>query len=453
MRGLKEVLSQSWLPTVGVLFHPAYLIINAAICGRLGDKQLAGFGLGSLTIGIVGISIGTSFAYSVGTLIAQAAGAGDLRMCRVYLYRQYYLNSLIFPVQCLPLLFIRRIFDAMGQDADVSDYAAQYVWTCLPGLYFLTQSFSSIQFAVSQKYTSAQLLTFAVAALCHAIMIYVLVFWLEWGYTGVCVSSSIQFVVRFLVAHGFNQIAPDLKNIHNVSLFSRETFSSCGYQFRLGFMGMLMGVWGWWAFDIFTLMASYLSIQIVSAQTIMRSLGLLTFMAPVGFSISCGILIGRSIGEGSETKIRFYYKICMMLSIVVAFAVNLVLLSCEDFIITLFTDLDQVGEHIRDAWTVFNFFIVFDTTQFIASAVIRAAGQQRFGAALTFIAYFFLGIPLAYVLVYHYGLKLSGIWMGPIVACAFNTVAYIVIFLRTDWQKLIADMALQREKDKFKNKS
>ena len=123
-RGLKEVLSQSWLPTVGVLFHPAYLIINAAVCGRLGDKQLAGFGLGSLTIGIVGISIGTSFAYSVGTLIAQAAGAGDLRMCRVYLYRQYYLNSLIFPVQCLPLLFIRRIFDAMGQDADVSDYAA-----------------------------------------------------------------------------------------------------------------------------------------------------------------------------------------------------------------------------------------------------------------------------------------------------------------------------------------
>jgi hypothetical protein len=30
-------------------------------------------------------------------------------------------------------------------------------------------------------------------------------------------------------------------------------------------MGMFMGVWGWWAFDIFTLMASYLTIEIVSA--------------------------------------------------------------------------------------------------------------------------------------------------------------------------------------------
>jgi hypothetical protein len=30
-------------------------------------------------------------------------------------------------------------------------------------------------------------------------------------------------------------------------------------------MGMLMGVWGWWAFDIFTLMASYLSVDEISA--------------------------------------------------------------------------------------------------------------------------------------------------------------------------------------------
>ena len=109
--------------------------------------------------------------------------------------------------------------------------------------------------------------------------------------------------------------------------------------------------------------------------------------------------------------------------------------------------------HIKDAWTTFNVFIIFDTTQYIASAVIRAAGQQRFGAALTFVAYFFLGIPLAYILVYHYGLRLTGIWMGPIVACAFNTVAYVVIFLRTDWKRLFAHMALQREKDKFKHKS
>jgi len=51
----------------------------------------------------------------------------------------------------------------------------------------------------------------------------------------------------------------------------------------------------------------------------MRTLGLLTYMIPVGFSVACGILVGRSIGQGSEAAIRHYYKLCMILTIGVAF--------------------------------------------------------------------------------------------------------------------------------------
>lgn len=49
----------------------------------------------------------------------------------------------------------------------------------------------------------------------------------------------------------------------------------------------------------------------------MRSLGLLTFMIPIGFSIACGILIGKSIGAGSDVEIKFYYYVCMKMSLVV----------------------------------------------------------------------------------------------------------------------------------------
>lgn len=107
-------------------------------------------------------------------------------------------------------------------------------------------------------------------------------------------------------------------------------------------MGMLMGVWGWWAFDFFTLMASYLSITIVSAQTIMRSLGLMTFMIPVGFSTACGILVGKSIGRGSEAQVKFYYSTCMEMSIVVALAQNLLLYLLRDQIISVFTSLPEI---------------------------------------------------------------------------------------------------------------
>jgi Na+-driven multidrug efflux pump len=57
-----------------------------------------------------------------------------------------------------------------------------------------------------------------------------------------------------------------------------------------------MNVWGWWAFDIFTLMASYLGAEVTGAQTIMRSLGLISFMMPVGFATGCFVFVGASVG-------------------------------------------------------------------------------------------------------------------------------------------------------------
>lgn len=70
---------------------------------------------------------------------------------------------------------------------------------------------------------------------------------------------------------------------------------------------MAMGVWGWWAFDIITLIASYMGTNIIAAQTILRSIGLITYMLPVGISQACGTLIGNAIGESSEKKAKVYY--------------------------------------------------------------------------------------------------------------------------------------------------
>lgn len=125
---------------------------------------------------------------------------------------------------------------------------------------------------------------------------------------------------------------------------------------------MFMGVWSVWAFDIFTLIASYLSVDIISAQTIMRSLGLTSFMIPFGFSMASGMLIGKCIGEGSKVKVIYYYKLCMMVSLLVAIVQNIFLFAFENIIIDLFTNIDSVAIHVHSAWMIFNVFVFVDTT-------------------------------------------------------------------------------------------
>lgn len=106
---------------------------------------------------------------------------------------------------------------------------------------------------------------------------------------------------------------------------------------------MSMGVWGWWAFDIFTLIGSYMSVSVVAAQTALRSLGLITFMVPAGFSTACNVLTGNAIGERRKDKALRYYKTSLILSLAIAGLQVLILVTFRSYIISGFTSADDVA--------------------------------------------------------------------------------------------------------------
>ena len=60
---------------IGALFHPLYHIVNALVLGHEETPEpLAGVGLGSLTVGMLGFSVGSSFSSGVATFVAQSYG-------------------------------------------------------------------------------------------------------------------------------------------------------------------------------------------------------------------------------------------------------------------------------------------------------------------------------------------------------------------------------------------
>ena len=56
------------------------------------------------------------------TLVSQAYGAKDLRMCGVYFNRQLLINCFFFAILSVPQFFAYSIFnDALGQNELISD--------------------------------------------------------------------------------------------------------------------------------------------------------------------------------------------------------------------------------------------------------------------------------------------------------------------------------------------
>jgi Na+-driven multidrug efflux pump len=104
-----------------------------------------------------------------------------------------------------------------------------------------------------------------ISSLIHLLLVFLFVHMLDMGFLGICIATCLMFVSRLIIVVIQIETIGALKNNYGVELFSEESRKNISHQFNLGLHSLSMGVWGWWAFDIFTLIASYLSVEEVSA--------------------------------------------------------------------------------------------------------------------------------------------------------------------------------------------
>ena len=327
-------------------------------------------------------------------------------------------------------------------------YAAQYVHTIVPFLALELNGWAFIQFCSSQRKMAVMPIATATGAVTHLALIGLFVFVFDWGFTGICWATALLFVAKFLAVQVYILCnRRELKTFEDVTFFSRETFSNLGPMIRVCTMSMFMGIWGWWAFDIFTFMATYLGETSAAAQSILRSLGLLTFMLPVGYSSAIQILGGNSIGAAKPNLAMQYYKVCMFMACIITIFQMSVLWFAQGPLISMYTNQPDIAALMESAWPILIIFTFFDTTQAMGQSVIRATGKQGLGALITGTAYFAVGIPFSYWMAFSKGQDIRGLWWGPTLATAYNTLWYNVIIFRIDWPALIRENKERKAKE------
>jgi len=220
--------------------------------------MLAGLGLGSLTIGILALSIGSSFNGAVTTFMTHAYGQKEYRQCQVYRNKAMFLSLVLYCILLIPIFFIGDIYAAIGQDPEIAAYAIQYVKYTIPFIIFNYISQIYAAFAISQEVAWYGLISMIVGTVTHAIMICIFFLWLDMGYQGVILATGLMFAFRASINVGMVELRNDLRKHSDVHLFSKETVTNLGPLFYKSLSSMSLGVWGWWSFDIFTLMATYI---------------------------------------------------------------------------------------------------------------------------------------------------------------------------------------------------
>jgi MATE family multidrug resistance protein len=187
----------------------------------------------------------------------------------------------------------------------------------------------------------------------------------------------------------------------------------------------------WWAFEILTLLASILSTKAAAVQSILMQTISLTFMIPLGIGIACTSLVGNAIGANCFQLAKSIGNLSIELVLVVQSVLAITLWYGGETIIHIFSQDEEVITMASQAMPYLSIFIILDGLQCIISSILRGTGKQFIGAVINVVAYYGVGLPLAYLLCFHWHYGLNGLLLGittggsllqciVLVACIYN---------------------------------
>ena len=124
---------------------------------------------------------------------------------------------------------------------------------------------------------------------------------------------------RYAIAYCFAVSDKDLSKCL-IPLSHPDSWKDFKYTIKIGWESFLLRVMGWWAFDVFTQLASMLTETDTAGQTILRNIGLFTYMIPVGLCQATNFLTGKYIGKDRADLAHKISNLCMFITLLWSFA-------------------------------------------------------------------------------------------------------------------------------------
>lgn len=404
---------------------------DTVFIARLGAVPLAA---AAFTQGVFGVFyvVCVGLLSGPGVFASRDHGAGDEAGCASWL-RHGRALALVIALTAFAILALGSTqFDRLGQPPEVMAIVRPFFLlisaSLVPALIFQVQR----QFAESVGRAWGPMIIILVDVALNAFSNWVLVF----GHLGFPALGLVGSGYATLLARSFAVLAiaiwlrfsPYFAGVRGVSWVGWES-ARFVQLLRLGVPAGVMLLFETGAFGASALMMGWLGAVPLAAHQLALSCAALTFMVPLGLSLAVSLRISRAHGEGRTAAARaiglgaLFFGLAVMLGFagMYAFAGGL--------ITSALTTAREVSSLAAELLLVAAIFQLFDGAQVIGVGALRGLTDVRVPAALTFAAYWLLGLPLGYGLAFHTRLGPRGLWVGLAAGLAGAAISLTLRFL------------------------
>ena len=383
-----KVLTKYSAPLI-LTFILQYSLTMATVftVGHIGKSELGAVSLGSMTANITGYAVYQGLATSLDTLCAQAYGSGRKTLVGLQLQRMvYFLWVVTIPIGII-WLSGTAILSAIVPETErrTAELAGLYLKVILAGAPAYAAFESGKRYVQAQGLFSANLYVLLICAPLNALMNYIFVWQLEWGFVGapiaVAVTDNLLPVVLFAYVYF-------VRGRECWGGFSRKALRNWWPMVRLALPGLVMVLAEFLAFEILTLAASWIGATHLAAQSVLSTITALTYQVPFPLSIAASTRIANLIGATLSNPAKVAARVAVVGAVLVGI-VNITLLSSlRDLIPQLFTGDQDVIDVVADVLPLCAAFQLFDSLAACCNGILRGLGRQEIGGVVNLVAYY-----------------------------------------------------------------
>jgi MATE family multidrug resistance protein len=384
-------------------------------------------------------------ATALDTLCSQAwTGARDRTLVGVHLQRGLCILGLMF----IPIAVVwwksEDILLSMNQDPELAYLAGLFLRSLLLGAPAFIAFEATKKFLQAQGIMHASTYVLVIVSPLNLLLNYSFVYLAPFklGFMGAPLATSFSYWLMFILLVAYIRF---VKGREAWGGWTWECLTGWGPFLKLSIPSLLMITAEWWAFELSSLAASYLSTTDLAAQSIVLTTVSATYTIPFGISVAASNRIGNTLGDSNAKRASIASMVSLGFAVVFGFLNSAFFMMTRSRFGFLFTSDKEVVALVSEIMPLCALFQIADGLAGVSGGVIRGMGRQMFAAGLNLFAYYGIALPLGYVLAFTLGWRLDGLWLGLTFSLFLVAGSQVVFLFVSDW-----DNEVKRTQDRIR---
>ncbi|WZZ22700.1 protein DETOXIFICATION 28 [Brassica rapa] len=409
-------------------------IITQAFAGHLGELELAAISIVNNVI--VGFNYGLllGMATALETLCGQAYGAKKYDKLGVYLQRSWIVLFLC-SILLLPVYFFTSpILKFVGQPDDIAELSGTVAVWAIPAHFSFAFFFPINRFLQSQLKNMVIAISSGLAFVVHIFVCWLFVYVLKLGVIGTIATANVSWWLNVFILFTYTTCGGCPLTWTG---FSVEAFTRLWEFTKLSASSGIMLCLENWYYRILIVMTGNLQdakIAVDSMSICMLINGLET-MIPLAFFAGTSVRVANELGAGNGGKARFAMIISVIQSLIIGIILSVLVVFLHNQIGWIFSSSEAVIKAVNNLSILLAFTILLNSVYPVLSGAAVGSGWQSVVAYINLGCYYFIGLPLGFVMGWVFNTGVKGIWAGMIFGgTAIQTFILIFITMRCDWE-------------------